>query len=58
MLKEFYRLRGWDETTGLPTPKTVAALGMEDVAQAAQNSKVKSKKYNSKSKLLGRVIKF
>ena len=32
MLKEFYRLRGWDETTGLPTPETVASLGLEDMA--------------------------
>ncbi len=31
MLREYYRLRGWDEKTGLPTPKTLAALGMEDV---------------------------
>jgi aldehyde:ferredoxin oxidoreductase len=34
MLKEYYRFRGWDETTGLPTPATVAALGMEDVAES------------------------
>jgi aldehyde:ferredoxin oxidoreductase len=30
MLKEYYRLRGWDENTGLPTRQTLAALGMED----------------------------
>jgi aldehyde:ferredoxin oxidoreductase len=32
MLKEYYQLRGWGEKTGLPTKKTLAALGMEDVA--------------------------
>ena len=32
MLKEYYQLRGWDEKTGLPTKKTLAALGMEDLA--------------------------
>jgi aldehyde:ferredoxin oxidoreductase len=32
MLKEYYRLRGWDEETGLPTKKTLAALGMEDIS--------------------------
>jgi aldehyde:ferredoxin oxidoreductase len=31
MLKEFYALRGWDEKTGLPTKKTLAALGMQDL---------------------------
>ncbi len=31
MLREFYRLRGWDETTGLPTAATLKALGMEDL---------------------------
>ena len=32
MLKEYYRLRGWDVTTGLPTPETVTRLGLEDMA--------------------------
>jgi aldehyde:ferredoxin oxidoreductase len=32
MLKEYYALRGWDEKTGLPTGKTLAALGMDDMA--------------------------
>jgi aldehyde:ferredoxin oxidoreductase len=32
MLREYYRLRGWDEGTGKPLPATLAALGMEDVA--------------------------
>ncbi len=32
MLEEYYRLRGWDLRTGLPTKKTLAALGMEDIS--------------------------
>jgi aldehyde:ferredoxin oxidoreductase len=32
MLKEYYNIRGWDEKTGLPTEKTLAALGLEDMA--------------------------
>jgi aldehyde:ferredoxin oxidoreductase len=32
MLKEYYRLRGWDEKTGLPTPETAARLGIDDMA--------------------------
>jgi aldehyde:ferredoxin oxidoreductase len=32
MLEEYYRLRGWDLKTGLPTPETLAALGMEDIS--------------------------
>lgn len=34
MLKEYYRLRGWAETTGLPTAATLAALGMADLIGA------------------------
>jgi aldehyde:ferredoxin oxidoreductase len=34
MLKEYYRIRGWDEKTGLPTKETLEKLGMEDLAQA------------------------
>jgi aldehyde:ferredoxin oxidoreductase len=30
MLKEYYRLRGWDEETGLPLPGTLAELGLAD----------------------------
>ncbi len=30
MLKEYYRLRGWDEETGLPRSETLAALGLDD----------------------------
>jgi aldehyde:ferredoxin oxidoreductase len=29
MLQEYYRLRGWDEATGLPLPETLAALGLD-----------------------------
>jgi aldehyde:ferredoxin oxidoreductase len=32
MLKEYYRLRGWDPETGLPLPETLAALGLGDLA--------------------------
>jgi aldehyde:ferredoxin oxidoreductase len=32
VLKEYYRLRGWDLKTGLPTKKTLAALGMPDIS--------------------------
>ncbi len=32
MLQEYYRLRGWDEPTGIPSARTLAALGLEDVA--------------------------
>lgn len=31
LLKEYYRLRGWDEETGLPKAQTLAALGLEDL---------------------------
>jgi aldehyde:ferredoxin oxidoreductase len=31
MLKEYYRLRGWDEDTGIPRAGTLAALGMDDL---------------------------
>jgi aldehyde:ferredoxin oxidoreductase len=34
MLKEYYRLRGWDEKTGLPTKETLVKLGMEDLVKA------------------------
>jgi aldehyde:ferredoxin oxidoreductase len=32
MLDEYYELHGWDKTTGLQRRKTLAALGLEDVA--------------------------
>jgi aldehyde:ferredoxin oxidoreductase len=31
MLKEYYRLRGWDEATGLPQPETLYSLGLDDL---------------------------
>jgi aldehyde:ferredoxin oxidoreductase len=31
MLKEYYRLRGWDENTGIPLDSTLDRLGMEDM---------------------------
>jgi aldehyde:ferredoxin oxidoreductase len=31
MLKEYYRLRGWDETTGLPRTGTLKALGLDNL---------------------------
>ena len=30
MLKEYYRLRGWDEETGLPQPEMLTAPGLND----------------------------
>jgi len=32
MLREYYRLRGWDLRKGLPTKKTLTALGMQDIS--------------------------
>jgi len=28
MLKEYYGLRSWDETTGVPSQETLASLGL------------------------------
>jgi aldehyde:ferredoxin oxidoreductase len=36
MLQEYYRLRGWDEETGLPRAETLAALGLDDLAPGFQ----------------------
>ena len=36
MLKEYYRIRGWDEETGIPKTDTLMSLGLEDVASALQ----------------------
>ena len=36
LLKEYYRLRGWDEETGLPQAETLAALGIDDLAPSFQ----------------------
>ena len=37
MLKEYYRLRGWDESTGLPRPETLTDLGLDDLIPGFQN---------------------
>jgi len=34
MLLEYYDLRGWDRTTGLPTEATLRRLGMDDLIGA------------------------
>jgi aldehyde:ferredoxin oxidoreductase len=31
MLREYYRLRGWDEATGIPRAETLSALGLDDM---------------------------
>ena len=31
ILKEYYRLRGWDEETGLPRKETLSALGLNNL---------------------------
>jgi len=36
MLKEYYRLRGWNEETGIPETNTLAAIGLDDVATKLQ----------------------
>jgi aldehyde:ferredoxin oxidoreductase len=33
----YYHLRGWDERTGTPTPKTLSRLGLDDVAETIGN---------------------
>jgi aldehyde:ferredoxin oxidoreductase len=35
MLQEYYRLRGWDEETGLPKAETLVALGLDDLVVAS-----------------------
>ncbi len=34
MLKEYYRLRGWDDETGIPRAATLRSLGLDEVASA------------------------
>jgi len=34
MLDEYYRLRGWDQTTGVPSGQKLAELGLEDAARS------------------------
>ena len=36
MLKQYYRLRGWDEDTGLPRSEILSALGLDDLMPAFQ----------------------
>ncbi len=36
MLKEYYRLRGWDEETGLPRAETLVTLGLDDLMPVFQ----------------------
>jgi aldehyde:ferredoxin oxidoreductase len=36
MLKEYYRLWGWDEATGLPRAETLTALGLDDLLSTFQ----------------------
>jgi aldehyde:ferredoxin oxidoreductase len=36
MLKEYYRLRGWDEKTGLPQAETLVALGLDDLTSTVR----------------------
>ena len=33
LLDDYYALRGWDPVTGRPTPETLKALGLEEVAE-------------------------
>jgi aldehyde:ferredoxin oxidoreductase len=37
---EYYALRGWDTHTGIPTQKTLVALGLEDIAEDLKNRKL------------------
>ena len=34
MLGEYYDLRGWNRSTGLPKPETLRKLGMDDMMAA------------------------
>jgi aldehyde:ferredoxin oxidoreductase len=36
MLKEYYRLRGWDEATGMPRAEALAALGLDGLASLSR----------------------
>ena len=36
MLREYYRLRGWDEETGLPRADTLNKLGLQDLQPSFQ----------------------
>jgi aldehyde:ferredoxin oxidoreductase len=36
MLDEFYGIKGWDKTTGIPTKDKLVKMGLEDVALALE----------------------
>ena len=36
LLKEYYQLRGWDETTGRPLAETLISLGLDDLVTAVK----------------------
>ncbi|OGO30746.1 MAG: hypothetical protein A2Z29_03580 [Chloroflexi bacterium RBG_16_56_11] len=36
MLREYYRLRGWDEQTGIPRAETLSTLGQDDLLPVAR----------------------
>jgi aldehyde:ferredoxin oxidoreductase len=38
MKDEYYRLRGWDEATGLQTAAGLASLGLGDVAEELEKT--------------------
>jgi aldehyde:ferredoxin oxidoreductase len=38
MLKEYYRLRGWDEETGFPRKQTLTELALDDLAPSFQKT--------------------
>jgi aldehyde:ferredoxin oxidoreductase len=38
MLKDYYRIRDWNEETGVPTEKKLNELGLEDVAEELRKS--------------------
>ena len=35
LLDEYYKVRGWDVTTGIPTPEKLRELGLEKAAELA-----------------------
>jgi aldehyde:ferredoxin oxidoreductase len=41
LLDDYYRVRGWDVKTGLPTRKKLEELGLKDVAETSEKLGVK-----------------
>jgi aldehyde:ferredoxin oxidoreductase len=41
MLDEYYELRGWEKTTGLPTEKKLKELGLDYVMSELRNARVR-----------------